>query len=171
MLLFANLKNMLYKVRLKMFIKNGLKLGKNVRIIGLPCFGSEPYLIKIGDNCTITAGVRFVNHDGGTSVFRRQDKYKHINKYGKIEIKENCFIGTRSIIMPNVTIGPNSVIGAGSVVTKDIPPNVCAAGNPARVICTIDEYIEKSEKGSIKFPKELKSKREFLEKYFWGTEE
>ena len=58
-------------------------------------------------------------------------------------IKENCFIGDSSIILPNVIVGPNSIVGADSVVTKDVPANTVVAGNPARTIITIEDYIEK----------------------------
>jgi acetyltransferase-like isoleucine patch superfamily enzyme len=63
------------------------------------------------------------------------------NRFGTIRIMDNCVIGYGAIILPGVTIGPNSIVGAGSVVTKDIPPEVVAAGNPAHVLCSLDEYI------------------------------
>lgn len=56
------------------------------------------------------------------------------------EVGRNCWIGAGAVIMPGVTIGDNSVIGAGSVVTKDIPANVVAYGNPCRVAREISEH-------------------------------
>jgi len=168
MSVISRLTSIYSKYKLKECIKKGLKVGEGTTILCKPNFGSEPYLVSIGKNCRIASDVKFITHDGGTWVFRKNGKYKDINKYGKIDIRDNCFIGIGCIIMPNVTIGPNAVIGAGSVVTRDIPPDVCAAGNPARVICSLDEYIEKSKKATIPFPKDYKSKREVLEKYFWG---
>ena len=110
-------------------MSKGLKLGKGVEIIDTFFFDpSHCYLISIGDNCTICPGVRLIAHDASTK------KFLGYTKLGKIDIKENCFIGDSTIILPGVTIGPNSIIGAGSVVTKNIPPNVVAAGNPARVL-------------------------------------
>lgn len=157
------------KYLLNKSIKKGLKLGSDCRILGVPNFGSEPYLIKIGDRCTITSGVKFVNHDGGTWVFRREPQYNHIKKYGRIEIGSNCFIGINSIIMPNVKIGNNCVVGAGSIVTKDIPDNCVAVGSPAKVIMSLEEYIQKSEKNRTIFPEVLEtSKREYLTNLFWG---
>jgi acetyltransferase-like isoleucine patch superfamily enzyme len=116
----------------------GIKFGKNVRILHFPRFGSEPYLIEIGDNVTITRGVCFVTHDGGVSVFR--DQFPNMNVFGKIKIGNNVFIGINSIILPSVTVGNNVVIGAGSIVNKDIPNNVVVAGIPAKVIKTLSEY-------------------------------
>lgn len=118
----------------------GISFGKKVRILHFPRFGSEPYLIKIGDNVTITRGVVFLNHDGGVALFR--DEYPGLNNYAKIEVGNNVFLGVNSIIMPGVTIGSNVVIGAGSVVTKSIPDNVVAAGVPAKIIKSIEEYKE-----------------------------
>lgn len=60
-------------------------------------------------------------HDGATWVFRDNDKYKNVVRFGKIQVEDNCFIGARSIIMPGVTIGKGSIIGAGSLVTKSVP--------------------------------------------------
>lgn len=126
--------------------RKGLRVGKNVSFIDTPNFGSEPYLILIGDNTTISFDVAFVNHDGGTRVVRKlPNQNKETVLYGKIEIGSNSFIGCRSTILPNVKIGDNCIIGAGSVVTRDIPSNSVACGVPCKVICTIDEYIKKHE--------------------------
>lgn len=122
----------------------GLIVGKNVSFIDNPNMGSEPYLIKIGDNTTISFDCVFVNHDGGTRVLRNIDKYNSQTViYGPIIIGKNCFIGCRSTILPNVNIGDNVIIGANSLVNRDIPSNCVASGVPCKIICTIDEYYEK----------------------------
>jgi acetyltransferase-like isoleucine patch superfamily enzyme len=110
-------------------------------------FGSEPYLITIGDHVTITSGVSFVTHDGGVWVFR--EKYPDVDVIAPITIGNNVFIGIRSIIMPGVTIGDNCVIGAGSIVTRSIPSNYVAVGSPARCLKTIDEYWSSIESKAI----------------------
>lgn len=119
-------------------IANGLTLGKNVDIIDTfffdPC---HCFLISIGDNCTICPNVRLIAHDASTK------KILGYTKIGKIDIKENCFIGDSAIILPNVTIGANSIIGAGAIVTKDIASNSVATGNPAKVTSSVEEYINK----------------------------
>jgi len=122
------------------FRKQGAQIGKYNRI-QIRNLGGEPYLVKIGNHCTIASGVSFITHDGATWLFT--EEIPSLQRFGKIEIKDNCFIGQNSIILPNVTIGPNSIVGAGSVVTKDVPPNTIVAGNPARIIGNIYEYKQK----------------------------
>ena len=64
--------------------------------------------------------------------------------FGKIVIEDWVYVGGHSIIMPGVTIGKGSLVAAGSVVTKSIPEGVVVGGNPARYICTVDEYIKRN---------------------------
>lgn len=120
------------------FRQQGATIGTNCRIY-IKALAGEPYFVKIGNHVTIAAEVRLLTHDGAVWVGR--GKNQTINNFGTIEIKDNCFIGTRAIILPNKTIGPNSIVGAGAVVTKDVPPNAVVAGNPAKYICTVDEYL------------------------------
>ena len=125
-------------------MKNGLQVGENFRCQGSTTFGSEPYLIKIGNHVSISFKVRFITHDGGTWVFRDSaPEYNNISRFGPIVVHDNCFIGACSIIMPNVTIGPNSIVGAGAVVTSNIPPNSVWAGVPARHLCSVESYKQK----------------------------
>ncbi|MBO3078328.1 acyltransferase [Mammaliicoccus vitulinus] len=124
--------------------KIGVKIGKNCRFLNVTSstFGSEPYLITIGNHVTITRGVSFITHDGGVWVFR--NKEKNIDVFGKIKVGNNVFIGLNSLILPGVTIGDNVVVAAGSVVTKNIESDSVVGGNPARKIRSIEEYREKS---------------------------
>jgi acetyltransferase-like isoleucine patch superfamily enzyme len=132
----------------------GMTMGEECSITGLPFFGSEPYLITIGNQVGIADGVSFITHDGGTRVFRHMDRYKNVLKYGRINILDNCIIGQRVIILPGVTIGPNSVVAAGSVVTRSIPADVLAAGNPAKPIMTLEQYAEWSLASSPEYDME-----------------
>ena len=119
-------------------VARGMKLGKNVLIVDTFFFDpSHCYLISIGDNCTICPNVRLIAHDASIK------KHLGYTKFGKIDIKENCFIGDSTIILPNVTIGAHSIVGSGSIVTKSIPPHTVAAGNPAKPICSLEEYLLK----------------------------
>ena len=132
------------------FRSSGVKIGENVSIISPispVIFSSEPYLVSIGDDTTISFDVTFVTHDAATRVIRHlPDGNKETVIYGTIEVGKNCFIGAKSTILPNVKIGDNTVIGSCSLVNRDIPSNVIAAGNPCKVICTLDEYRNKHEK-------------------------
>lgn len=146
----------------------GARIGKGCDFIGTPNFGSEPYLITIGDNTTLSFDVAMVTHDAGTRVIRHlPDGNPETVIYGPITIGNNCFIGCRTTILPNVTIGDNSIIGAGSVVNKDIPANSVAAGVPCKVICTLDEYREK-HKDDFMYVVNLPydEKKKFLLKHF-----
>ncbi len=112
--------------------------GDNIRIIGLVDFGSEPYLIHLGSDVTLSSGVMFVNHDGGVGALR--DRHPDLYIYEEITVGSRVFIGTRAIVLPGVSIGSNVVIGAGSIVSRDVPDGTVAAGNPCRPIRSIEEY-------------------------------
>jgi acetyltransferase-like isoleucine patch superfamily enzyme len=127
-------------------------------------FGSEPFLIRIGSNVTITHGVMFLTHDASTRLFRKQNpelNQKYRNKFGTIQVGDNSFIGVNTIILPNVKIGPNSIVGAGSIVTKDVAPNTVVAGNPARFVCSLEDYIQKATTNILEL---VSTERSSLEK-------
>lgn len=148
-------------------LSKGMKVGNNVRIMGGDDFGSEPYLIELGNDVTISFNVTFVNHDGGTWAFRDLKEYENIIKYGKIRIGDRSFVGCNTIILPGVTIGSRCVVGAGSVVTKDIPDGMVVAGNPARVIMTTEEYAKKikGKMTPVDFEKYHANKKDYLLKW------
>jgi carbonic anhydrase/acetyltransferase-like protein (isoleucine patch superfamily) len=141
--LIARAKLMLLGPYVERMRKAGCKVGEGCEVYGMPQIGSEPWLIEIGDYVRIAAEVSFVTHDGATWVFREEPRYKNVIYYGAIRVLDNSFLGKRVTILPGVTIGPYSVVGIGAVVTKDVPPHTVVAGNPARVICTVEEYAEK----------------------------
>ena len=125
--------------------KKGVKIGEGT-IFFNPSNGcidlTRPWLIEIGDNVQITKNVTILTHGYDWSVLK--GVYGDIlGSAGKVVIKNNVFIGFNATILKGVSIGNNVIIGANSLVNKDIPDNVVAAGNPAKVIMTLDEYYKK----------------------------
>ena len=157
--------DLIKKSSLKLALKRGLKVGKNIYIQGIPNFGSEPYLIEIGDHVTIAQDVTFINHGGEARVTKRIEKYKDERYFGRIKIGNNTFIGKGTIILPAVSIGNNSIIGSMSVVNCSIPDNSVYAGNPAKFICTIDDYGEKLMKNNVIYPREIEQNRKQLDEF------
>ena len=127
--------------------KKGAHIGDNCEIYKSANFGSEPYLISIGNHVRINSGVQLVTHDGGFWVLREvnRDLFSDADSFGKISINNNVHIGTNAIIMPGVTIGENSVIACGAVVTHDVPPNSVWEGVPAKNIESLEEYAQKAK--------------------------
>ena len=154
---------------LKAGIKKGMEVGKGVSLVSPTStyLGLEPYLVTLGNYVRISGGVCFCTHDGGTWAFRNQEKYLGVGKFGRISIGDYTFIGMRAIIMPGVTIGKHCVIGACSLVTKDVPDGHVVAGNPAKIICTTEEYARRCKESMPKGMLEDKSKlKEKLLKYY-----
>lgn len=124
------------------FRGRGVNIGDGVEILGasLSTFGSEPYLITIGDHVTISHGVDFITHDGGLRVAR--DKYPGAYFYGRIHVGDRCFLGAHTILLPGARVGADSVIGSGSIVTGEIPSGVVAMGAPAKPVKSVEDYIQ-----------------------------
>lgn len=110
---------------------------------------TRPQLIQIGDKCKINNDVTLMTHDGASNVFRNL-YHDFLPSSGAIIIGSNVYIGRKTTILKNVTIGDNVIIGYGSLVTKNIPSNSVAAGVPAKVICSLDDYYERRKIASKK---------------------
>ncbi len=134
-------KYILEEIWLEDYIKLGMKIGNNCSIQPGVIFDySHCWLIKIGNNVTIAPQAYILAHDASTKQIH------NYTKIGNVTIEDFVFIGARAIIMPGVTIGENSIVAAGSIVTKDVPINSIVAGNPAKVISSIEEYQVKTKK-------------------------
>lgn len=139
------LQRLIYRIRgeytIEELIQMGLKVGKNFNPqLGVELDPSHCWLIEIGDNVTIAPHTQILAHDA--SIYASLG----FTKIGKVSIGNNVFIGAGCIVLPNVKIGNNVIIGAGSVVSCSIPDNVVCTGNPAKKICTFDDFIIKHKK-------------------------
>lgn len=140
----GKLKNILYRLRgeytTEQLLKMGMKIGKNFgRLNGVILDPSHCWLIEIGDNVTMAPRVHILCHDASTKQFM------NYTKIGRVTIGDNVFIGAESVVLPGVTIGNNVIVGANSTVTHDIPDNTVVAGTPAKLICTLDDYLNKEK--------------------------
>lgn len=149
MLVFSKIRKLYYRsssVRLIAFLrKAGVKIGRNCVFrapLSVQIDLTRPYLIEIGDNVDMNVNFKVFTHDWASLVFIA--KYgQMINSAGKVIIGNNVYFGADVTILRGVTIGNNCVIGAGSVVTRSIPDDCVAVGNPCRVVCSIEEYFKK----------------------------
>jgi acetyltransferase-like isoleucine patch superfamily enzyme len=111
---------------------------------------TDPAYVRLGDNVMLSA-CSLIGHDG--SIHMLNNAYgKKLDKVGKIDIGDNVFIGHQAIVLPGVTIGSNVIVGAGSVVSKDVADNTIVAGVPAKPIAKTDEYVASLEKKTQDLP-------------------
>jgi acetyltransferase-like isoleucine patch superfamily enzyme len=126
--------------------KTRIKIGDNVSI-GNNSFLSANNSLEIGDNAIISAYVFITDHDHGFEDIEKNLNEQPLTEDGSVKIKKNVFLGVKSSILKNVTVGERAVVAAHAVVTKDVPPFSMVAGNPARIIKKYD--FEKKEWAKI----------------------
>ena len=119
----------------------------------------RPHMLHIGNYCRITEGVRILTHDYSRVVLVQLSKYGNVGESGITYIGDNVFIGMNSVILMGSHIGNNSIVGAGAVVSGKFPDNVVIAGNPAKIVCTIDDFYKRRKS------KELDAAKEFVKEY------
>jgi acetyltransferase-like isoleucine patch superfamily enzyme len=107
---------------------------------------TDPGYVRLGNNVRLS-GCTLFGHDGVVNMLRNAYGGE-IDRVGKIDIRDNVFIGHQAIVMPGVTIGPDAVVAANSVVTRDVPPGAVVGGVPAKVIGSTaalhDLYVQKT---------------------------
>lgn len=145
-----------HKMVINYYRSLGMSIGEETHIFS-KIVSSEPFLISIGNNVTISTGVTLLTHDASIGAILGRDAFS--DTVGPISIGNNCFIGANTTILPGVSISDNSIVAAGSVVTKTIifPTNtgpekasspstsegIIIGGNPARFLCRTSDYINK----------------------------
>lgn len=165
MRLFANRSNASKVAYLR---RQGCILGEKARLnCRIGAFGTEPYLVTLGDHVCIAVDVRFITHDGGVFVLKGMNRLAdNMDKIAPIRVGNNVYIGTGAYIMPGVKIGDNCIIGAGTIVTKDVLDNSVTVGVPARVIGTVEAYHERCMQGGCLYETSgmtQKQKRQFYD--------
>lgn len=136
------IKALLFRIRgeqnLNKLIKRGLKVGSNLtRMSGVVIDPAHCWHISIGNDVILAPKVHILAHDASTKIFL------NYTRVANVTIGSRVFIGANTVVLPGVSIGDDVVIGSGSVVTKDIASGMVAAGNPARIICTLEDYLGK----------------------------
>lgn len=120
---------------------HGMRLGVDVWLPDSTWIDTDYcFLISIGDHCGFGEECLILAHDA------QMDEFLDAGRIGRVVIHESCHIGARSVILPGVEIGPRTIVGANSTVTRSLPPDTICAGNPARVICSLGEYLTKHRK-------------------------
>lgn len=150
-MVMGKIKELIYRLRgeytTEKLVSMGMKVGKNFeRLNNVLIDDSHAWLIEIGDNVTLAPRVHILAHDASTK------KFLGYTKIGSVKIGNNVFVGAESVLLPGIQIGNNVIIGANSTVVHDIPNNSVVVGSPARVLCSLDEYIEKEQNNMKEFP-------------------
>lgn len=139
------LKEFIYRIRgeytTEKLIKMGMRVGKNFkRLNGVILDPAHCWLIEIGDNVTLAPRVHILCHDASTKTFL------NYTKIGRVTIGNNVFVGAETVVLPGTKIGNNVIIGANSTVTHNVPDNSVVVGCPAKIICSLNTYLEKEKK-------------------------
>jgi maltose O-acetyltransferase len=132
--------------RVRRLRARGMRVGRNVIIYGEVIFQGPAELVQIGDNCSLTDRCVVLTQVPLTALATGRAWA------APVRILENSLVMHGSCILPGVTIGPNAIVGAQSTVMEDVPPNSVAAGNPARVICSLQNWVARQSKDLQEHP-------------------
>ena len=125
----------------------GMRIGRHVNLpMSTWIDVAHCHLISIGDRCGFGEECLILAHDA------MMNEYLDATRIARVVVHDSCHIGGRTVILPGVEIGPRSIVGSNSVVTKSIPPDSVAAGNPARVLCTLGEYLDRHRRRMAEVP-------------------
>lgn len=159
--------------------EGGVIVGKGTMVRHKTCLidMTRPSLITIGENCFLNDHFTLLTHDFVSGVFVNSGR-TFINSSGRVKIGNNVRFGHNVMVLKGVTIGDNCFIGAGSIVSKDIPSNSVAVGVPCKVVCTLEDYyqkrLQKSEQEALDYARSIKERfgrrpvlNDFWEEFPW----
>lgn len=138
---------------------------------------TRPSLVQIGSNCFFNKNFTLLTHDWVTQVFINSGR-DFVNSSGRVSIGSNVSFGQNVMVLKGVSIGDNCFIGAGSIVTNDIPANSIAVGTPCKVVMTLEDYyqkrLKKSESEALDYARSIKERydrtpipADFWEEFIW----
>lgn len=134
----------------------GVQAGDGAVIYPSVQFGSEPWLVTIGAGTWLTAGVQFVTHDHavvvGRSPVHAVPVDEPLNRFERVRVGRHSFVGVSALLLPGVTVGDDCIVGAASVVTRDVPSGSVVAGNPARIVGTTADYVAHVRANALPIP-------------------
>jgi maltose O-acetyltransferase len=105
------------------------------------------HLISIGDHTGFGEECMILAHDA------QMDEYLDATRVGRVRVHESCHVGARCVLLPGVEIGPRTIVGASSVISRSLPPDSVCAGNPAKVVCSLEEYLERHRERLRELPR------------------
>ena len=124
-------------------------VGKDCHI-NRDCAITDPEYVRLGNNVVLST-CTLLGHDGSIAVLNRAFGVR-LESVGKVDIRDNVFIGYGAIVLPGVVIGPNAIVAAGAVVTKDVPEGIIAGGVPARPIGNVSDLVTKLDQQTRSLP-------------------
>jgi len=126
---------------IRWYVKHGLRIGQGCDLqYPFELDGSHCWLIEIGEEVVFAPGVQVIAHDASTK------RFTDYTRIAPVRIGNRVFVGARTLILPGVTIGDDVIIGAGSVVTRDVPAGTVASGSPARVQGSLEDFRSRIDK-------------------------
>lgn len=141
---------------------------------------TDPKYLRLGSNVRLSSCTVF-GHDGSVNMLNRAYGLK-LDRVGKVDIRDNVYVGYRAVVLPGVTIGPDAIVAAGALVTRDVPPGTVVAGVPAKVVGTVEETVNRLKgqmadwpwthlveaRGERYDPEEEAEIQRLRLEYFWG---